>query len=287
MKKLVAGIVGCGNISRFHFPGLEKADVEVAWNARASLPIHLGDPDALPEVKRTISAIGLSESHTSWLNAHGVEVVPFDEKKLDVPLILHRLWNDPEGPAKVQKALSFAEAGGSVFFLEVTGSDYPLDMDKDVSGPMHPTALSEDWQKQQQDLLQMLPGMEKAQIVWDARNWYTGTSHYIRPDALFDELPTRCLIEDKPIYQKVYPMHSVAGFEGWEEITGAFSTGSLPAGGTEFEGLPPYFAYWHATDYARRKHGKGQLAYCTYQLLEHLGTDPAADRMLQNLLKSM
>ncbi len=31
MKKLVAGIVGCGNISRFHFPGLEKADVEVAW----------------------------------------------------------------------------------------------------------------------------------------------------------------------------------------------------------------------------------------------------------------
>ena len=78
-----------------------------------------------------------------------------------------------------------------------------------------------------------------------------------------------------------------AGYEGWEEITGAFSTGSLPAGGTEYQGLPPYFAYWQATDYARRKHGKGQLVYCTYQLLEHLGTDPAADRMRQNLLKSM
>lgn len=56
----------------------------------------------------------------------------------------------------------------------------------------------------------------------------------------------------------------------------------LPSGGTEYEGLPPFYAYWHATDYAQRKHGKGQFIDRTYQLLEHLGADPAADRMLHD-----
>ena len=31
MKKLFAGVIGCGNISRFHFSGLEKAGVKIAW----------------------------------------------------------------------------------------------------------------------------------------------------------------------------------------------------------------------------------------------------------------
>ena len=31
MKKQVAGIIGCGYISQFHFSGFEKADVKVAW----------------------------------------------------------------------------------------------------------------------------------------------------------------------------------------------------------------------------------------------------------------
>ena len=184
----------------------------------------------------------------------------------------------------MRAALSFAEAGGNVLFLEATGNLYPLDMDMDVSGPMHPAALNKEWQQQQQDVLQMLPGMETAKLVWDARNWYTGTAHYVRPNAAFEGMPARCVMDDQPVYQKIYPMHCVAGYEGWDEIAGGFSTGSLPAGGTEHEGLPEFYAYWHATDLATRAHGKGKLIYSTYRIFENLGVDPAADRLLLNLI---
>ena len=31
MKKNIAGVIGCGNISKFHFSGLEKAGAEIRW----------------------------------------------------------------------------------------------------------------------------------------------------------------------------------------------------------------------------------------------------------------
>jgi len=31
MKKIIAGVIGCGSIARFHFAGLEKADVTIKW----------------------------------------------------------------------------------------------------------------------------------------------------------------------------------------------------------------------------------------------------------------
>ena len=31
MKKVIAGVIGCGNISKFHFSGLEKAGAEIRW----------------------------------------------------------------------------------------------------------------------------------------------------------------------------------------------------------------------------------------------------------------
>ena len=34
MKKIRAGVVGCGNISRFHFGGLEKAGAGILTNQR-------------------------------------------------------------------------------------------------------------------------------------------------------------------------------------------------------------------------------------------------------------
>ncbi len=94
--------------------------------------------------------------------------------------------------------------------------------------------------------------------------------HYTRLHPVFDGLPSRCLM-----FQPYRNVVSRTAFEETsdERIAGAIA---LPR-----ESDPA----WFGEDILVRRFGSGRIVFTHARILEHLGTDPVADRMYVNLLR--
>lgn len=101
-------------------------------------------------------------------------------------------------------------------------------------------------------------------------------NHYARPRPVFDGLPREGFLGH--CYQNVAPMTALMNPPG-EELAGCLSWNAEPWD------YYPTFEAWHATDLAVAPHGKGFMILSTFQIANHLGTDPVADVLLVNLLK--
>lgn len=129
----------------------------------------------------------------------------------------------------------------------------------------------DDWN----DLAQLL-GEDVNATPKDAVGAFLPVCHYVKLHPVFDKLPARCLMGQP--YCNVIP--SKAFLEtGDEDICGAFNASSIAADNYMVEN-----PVWWSNDILVRPYGDGRIVMTHLRVLEHLGSDPLADRLLVNLI---
>ncbi|MCE5249921.1 hypothetical protein LLG96_06845 [bacterium] len=117
---------------------------------------------------------------------------------------------------------------------------------------------------------------------YDSKPRFAGPYHYFRKHPVFEGLDPGHVLDDR--YANIMPLTSVR-IDGMKTLGGSFGT---PIGyhfrirGCEHARDPRYGA-----DLAVVPYGRGRFVISTYRIAENLGSDPAADRLLWNLLRGV
>lgn len=110
----------------------------------------------------------------------------------------------------------------------------------------------------------------------DAVGGFLPACHYVKMHPVFDALPTRCLMRQP--YKNIVPAKTFLE-TGDEDICGTFDTTPI-ASGHYMTGE----TRWWGSDILVRRYGAGRIVMTHLRVIEHLGQDPAADRLFVNLL---
>ncbi len=110
---------------------------------------------------------------------------------------------------------------------------------------------------------------------------WVGVSHIVTDHPVFAGLPVNCMMGQE--YEKVWSPYVLKDMGG-ELIVGSVSYGFYAKPDTDkqcYKGPEPAF---YGMDMGVVPHGEGRYVLNTLRLLENLGTDPVADKILFNLI---
>jgi len=125
------------------------------------------------------------------------------------------------------------------------------------------------------DVLPIKKGKKHALGLW------VGVSHIVTDHPVFDGLPVNCMMGQ--VYENVWSPYVLKDMGG-ELIVGSVSYGFYAAPDTDkqcYKGPEPAF---YGMDMGIVPHGEGRYVVNTLRLIENLGKDPVADKLLLNLI---
>jgi beta-galactosidase len=128
-----------------------------------------------------------------------------------------------------------------------------------------------DWN----DLAERLEGDVRA-TARDATGAFLPVCHYARLHPVFDGLPARALMRQP--YRNVIPAKTFEE-KSDEDIAGAWDAAPIAAGNYMLDE-----SAWWGSDILVRRHGSGRIVMTHLRVMPHLGDDPAAGRILVNLI---
>ena len=111
----------------------------------------------------------------------------------------------------------------------------------------------------------------------DAVGAFLGAYHYAKLHPVFERLPARCLMRQP--YRNVVPAKTFVEPTD-EDICGSLDTAPIAAGHYMTDA-----SAWWGNDILVRRLGAGRLVFTHLRILEHLGADPVADRLLVNMVR--
>ena len=128
-----------------------------------------------------------------------------------------------------------------------------------------------------QDSTARLPEMDGWKPPLRAFSNDFGAARFIMRHPIFDGLPQGCAVGSTDVYTRVCPV------ESWEIHNSPSSveceTAALYA---DIERLDPY-----AADVCILRNGAARLTLTTFNLVDHLNADPAADRLALNMMTAL
>jgi hypothetical protein len=222
--------------------------------------------------KTKIALLDTNNSLRSFLDASGVAYEKFSENTdSSTPVLVTQLQaNSPEARADFKNLLVLVEKGGTAVYLNVL----PPGFNPWVSRPMDNT-----------ELLPLTATFKHGMGLW------VGVSHIVKEHPVFAGLPTNTMMDQ--IYENVWTNVHLKDLQlnkvpildlGSDLIAGAVTHGFWATGREDQQGyLGPEPAWW-GTEVAAVPYGKGRLIISTLRLLDHLGKDPVADKILVNVL---
>ncbi|MDP6039513.1 MAG: hypothetical protein QGG64_13260, partial [Candidatus Latescibacteria bacterium] len=131
--------------------------------------------------------------------------------------------------------------------------------------------------------------VEKDTILPFSLNLYTGKglwtpcSHVVKDHPFYDGLPSNCLMGQE--YQNTSSQWSIV--EPKTEWIGGNITYDWFAGQKHKQNYIGVTEAFHGADLIEMSHGKGKYILCTHRIVENLGKDPVADRLLSNMLNTL
>lgn len=219
----------------------------------AQLPFLVLDPPPWEHLAGCVGVVSSAEARIShFLAAHGVDaddgVRANDRPSCIIVTAPARTWPDPVVGSEVKAALAAAEAGGTALFLA------PLAPGDEAAA---------------RALLPWLGAVRPA-----VGNWIP-VAHYVRRHAFFDGLPAPGLMDWR--YVDVCPTATLVDTPA-DEVP----AGSVSLHATIYE--KPETA-WAGADLVVRRHGRGRVVLSQLALLDQLGANPLAERIVFNLLR--
>jgi hypothetical protein len=232
---------------------LDTADWSGSYSVSVLLADHAGHPVAQNSVGMDVFGSAQLKASTAKVAVVGPILHGFLKSRGfscsgfndETPLSTPVLVADTLSVKKQVKLKAFAEKGGTVVFLEL--GDHPLPLRGGKRG---------------------------------AKGLWVGVAHVVREHPVFEGLPSNGLMGQ--IYENVWAMRTLTGLQT-QPIVGSVTHDFYPMK----RGLPDYLGpepAWWGTDLGVVRQGEGRLVLSALRLVDNLGEDPVADRILFNLI---
>jgi hypothetical protein len=209
---------------------------------------------------RRIAVLDPSHSLKSFLRQAGITFVEFDARTdYSVPVFISRTEaNTPRQKDLFSRLKEFIKAGGTAVYLQGGGLKAPWARAGEASS-----------------LLPVRVRIKAATGLWLC------IPHLVNDHPIFAGLPVNCMMG--PIYENVWAQHTLLDVGG-ETVAGAIGFDFAP----DFE-LSKRHYYgpgdtWWGSDMAIVPVGSGRCILSQLRLVENLGRDPVADKILFNLI---
>ena len=112
--------------------------------------------------------------------------------------------------------------------------------------------------------------------------YWMGHPRFVKNHPVFDGLPTDCIMGQ--VYGNVWPQHALLGVKG-ETLSAIIGIDWFP----DFDKNRRHYYgpgdVWWGSTMAVAAHGKGRCILSQFSIVDHLGTDPVADKILFNLVE--
>ncbi len=201
---------------------------------------------------------------------HGVDVTPFRaDSAPDAPVVC--CVEDARSDAEVdhfRSLLQWVADGGTAVFLRPPMGWQMMDWDREAwVQRRHPN--NECNRLLREGVFPVEPSRRGAQGNW------IGLFHIVKDHPVFDGLPSDCLMGQD--YANVYARQTMMN------VSGEILAGAISVDWTRY--YIGFSEVWLGADLVIVPHGKGRLILSAFRLLENLGKDPVADRLLHNLIR--
>ncbi|UCF36211.1 MAG: hypothetical protein JSU96_15500 [Acidobacteriota bacterium] len=211
-----------------------------------------------PEEK--IAVLDFPEHLTPFLEKAGIEYEAFDASTPPSrPVFVTRL--DPHNPKAESLSADlrrFVETGGTAVYIAGVGP---------VNGG----------EESQPGSVQGLPFEVE---IHPARGLWTCIPHLVHDHPIFSGLPVAGMMRD--LYENVWPTETLRNLPGEAIVASIQFVWFSPEHELHYSG--PGKSWWGA-DLARVPFGEGQYLFSQLRILENLGVDPVADKLLYNFIR--
>ena len=255
---------------------LDAKDLAGAYTARARLTGKDGavvaqnsvDIDVFTEKqmaapKGAIAVLDTNNSLRPFLNTWGLTYVEFGAKTpKSVPVFVSKpLANNPPAKARFAELEKFVQQGGTAVYLET--------VQRWANNPYWGGKLPS------RNLLPVQATIQQAKGLW------IGVSHIVTDHPSFDGLPTKCMMGQT--YENVWAPQTLMD-TGGELIVASVSHG-WHQGEKDAQNYLGPDAAWCGMDLGIVTKGQGRYILSSMRIVENLGTDPVADKILFNLIE--
>lgn len=216
---------------------------------------------------QTISLLDLEGSLKKFLEDKDLNVVEFTKNQdKSIPVFVGKAKNkNKEYIQLVDQVKNFVSEGGYAVFLEVLGENIP-GFDRKL------TEVSAD----------KLPLQAQMQGKWATRGGWAPKSHIVTKHPIFKDLPTKQIMHGP--YENVHPVTSMSKQEG-TYIAGMIGYDHFPNNDIMVRHYNGTGEVWWAADILETKLGGGKMLLSTMLIIENLGKDPVADKLLYNMIQ--
>jgi len=236
----------------------------------------------IPEAEVAVLDEGFSI--TTHLKSRGIDCVAFsNDIDLSVPVIVGRgKKGDQNFQNQVDKVKAFVERGGHAIFLSIHGTN--LTWGAPNPDP-EPEDAGDDWQR---SVPRVLEDMGPDMLPYNA-NMYTTSGNYISRNhvvtdhRVFKGLPVNTLMSG--VYENVSATVSMCRPAEGKYLAGVITydqNKNMDILKRHYNGIGDVL--W-AADVLLVERGKGKMLYSTLRIMENLGKDPVADKLLYNMIR--
>lgn len=213
---------------------------------------------------QSVQLIDPTGSLIPFLNKNGIDFTFFDEKQnRKTPLIVGKIpENDLKYKELVKSSIDYVKDGGFVVFLQVPGKPIPF------RNRVHPEIGADE-----------LPFGAR---MLNTRGSWVGRPHIVKNHPIFAGLPVNMILHGA--YENVHPDESMIKQEG-EYLCGVISYDHY----VDMDRMLRHYngpgEVWWGANLLLTPHGRGQILLSTFKIIENLGIDPVADRLLFNMIQ--
>lgn len=209
-----------------------------------------------------IAVLDVNNSLRPFLNTAGIPFIEFDaDTPKSLPVFVSKAFaGNPRVKFRFALLGQFVEQGGTAVYLETV-----------QRWPGNPF-----WSKKlpPKEVLPISATVEQGKGLW------VGVSHIVTDHAVFDGLPTKCMMGQ--VYENVWSPQTLRDLDG-ELIVGSVSHGWFQGEKDKQNYLGPSPA-WYGMDMGVVPLKKGRYVLSALRIVENLGADPVADKILFNLI---
>ncbi len=217
--------------------------------------------DQLVVPKKRIAVLDPSNSLKPFLKACGIEFEEFSASTdRSIPVFSARSEATTSGDkARFAELGDFVEAGGTAVYLQAGGPNVKWG-EPDKASSLLPVQLY----------------LKRALGQW------MGYPRLVKHHPIFNGLPSDCMLG--PVYENVWPQHALMGVKG-ETISATIGIDWFPDYDLNKRHYYGPGDVWWGSNLAIEPVGKGRCLLSQFRIVENLGKDPVADKMLFNMIQ--
>jgi beta-galactosidase len=259
-------------LNTLNYKGKYTVKVEVKNVTGKLIATNYQDFDVFNETqlatpKAKIAVFDPENTLTTYLKNKNIEYISFNSQ-LDtkIPVFVGKsMKNNPKFKEEIKAVKEFVSNGGYAVILDVAGKSIP--------------GFDRKLEEVEADAL---PFEVELHGEWSTLGGWAAKSHVVTKHPIFNDLPTNMIMHG--VYENVHPKSSMSKQKGGTYIAGMIGYDHFPNNDDMLRHYNGPGEVWWAADVLEAPIGKGKMLLSTLKIIENLGKDPVADKILLNMI---